>query len=217
MIESIVNNISFVTLIIMATFIIAILFYRKSNTYFILLMILGLAVSTEVASLIGLINKKPFVALYNLYFIFHQGLWLLLITHLLKKSMKEFSFLFLFILFSILNILLYEKEGLNYLTFILGSFIYLSYFIYKNYMLLNEESREYFLSEKFLLLSSPILFFFALTFLLGFRDSDLRHAEIVGYDVYTILSTLSNTIYYLLLIIYIFRTRVNSNARSTYD
>ena len=217
MFNSVLNNISFITVLSIATVIIAIIFYRNTGIYHLLLTILFVSVITELMSLYDILNKLSIISNYNIYFILHQGLWLLLIIHILGKRLIEYSFLFLFILLSLLNILYYEKENLNYLTFVLGSFVYLGYFIYKNFLLLNEETREYFLSERFLLLSSPILFFFALTFILGFRDSDLRFTKIKGYYVYTILSTISNTIYYLLLIIYIFRTRVNKYARLTHD
>jgi hypothetical protein len=162
----------------------------------------------EVAALTAIITKKnSVIPFYNFNFLVHQLLWLTMAVAICKKHFSEYTLVILFFLFGLLNLLFLENKGLTYSTFLVGAFAYMTYYIWKSYVLLSSEKLNYFASNQFILLSSPILFFFALSFVLAFRESEMATIKIGDRSLYNVLQFIGNLSYYALLILYIIKSR----------
>jgi len=146
---------------------------------------------------------------YSLSMIINGSLWLVLISEVFLNKKAASILLAAFLLFSIIN--LFFGEGLtncNFNTFIVGAFIYISIFIYESFYQLKKENLSFFLSNNYLLLSSPILFFFGLSFVFGFKSRELAETTIFGnIRLYEFIIYFVNIIYYTLINIYIYREK----------
>ncbi|PPK94891.1 hypothetical protein LY01_01644 [Nonlabens xylanidelens] len=212
------NIITLVTIIVVATFVVATIFYRSNSTYKILYGILVVNLISEMALLLGkTIFTFPIVHVYNLHIFFHTGLWIYLIVYLLKKFKIDLIIVYSYIMFSLINILFIETKQITFNTFLIGSGIYLLYFIFKNFQLLKLEDLNHFKSNNFLLLSAPLSFFFAMSFVFSFRDSEMRMIKIGGRTLYNILQNGGNIIYYSLLILYIIKSRNDGKTQIAND
>jgi hypothetical protein len=200
------DNISYSTIYAVICLVTALLFWRFSKLYCLCLAVVVLNVITELIGLYGVLYSVSFISVYNIYFVVHQSLWLFILLFIMRKT-SHFIINYLFLFAAILNLLFFEGSQLNFSTFVFGSFLYLFIFLYQNIILLRKEDIHFFTSSKFLLLSSPVFFFFAMSFIFCFRESGMDKLKIFGYLLYDILSTTGNTIYYSLLILYIIKSR----------
>ena len=167
---------------------------------------------TEIISACFLINKMKLDLLYSISFIFHNTLWLLLLFEITSLKKIKTIFIFLFLFFSIYNILFLECTNLNYLTFIFGAILYLIIFIYISFTQLNKENLDFFKSNYYILLFAPILFFLGYSFMFGFRNLKVRDVIIFGNtNLYTLISYFVNIQYYTLINIYIYKERKSLN------
>lgn len=210
---NLLENSSPITYVVLLTFVLGIIFLKKVKNNFLLLGILFFSLFTEITTIIFIYYSLDFSIIYNVSFIIHFVLWLLI----LMNNNTEFEFLkkalYFFLLFSLINFTFIEKQNLNYYTFIVGTMLYVISFIYISFYQLKMEKLVYFTNNSYVLQASPILFFVGLTFLFAFRNYGLRHLLIVGkIDVYTFISTIVNVTYYGLINSYIFKERKQKNA-----
>ncbi|HOZ75056.1 MAG TPA: hypothetical protein PLS51_02895 [Flavobacterium sp.] len=99
------------------------------------------------------------------------------------------------------------------LAFVFGAFIYLIIFIVESFYELQREAFSFFLSNQFLLLSAPILFFIGLSAALGFQDRALiRTVLFSNVSLYEFIAYFVNIIYYTLIIVYIYREKKLKDA-----
>jgi hypothetical protein len=145
---------------------------------------------------------------YSISFVIHNALWLnmLLIfknTQFLKKIIAAY------LVFSLLNYIFIESDTpLNTDNFIIGAFIYLFTFLTLSFKELKNENIVFFQSNKYLLLCSPIIFFFGYSIMFGFGDHVLTGEELFRNTLlYDFVSYLSNIIYYLLILLYIYNEK----------
>lgn len=202
------EKLSFITILIVATFIVATIFYKKQKVFLILYGIILLSLFTELIVLFLKVNNINYVNhAYNINMIIHIGLWLYLILCCLKQFNFEYALLLMFFIIAMINISFFETNGLAFTTFIVGSIFYIGYYILKNIELLRYERLTFFSTSRFILISAPLSFFFAFSFLFAFRESEMRTIKIAGRTVYNILQNAGNFIYYSLLILYIIKSR----------
>ncbi|MEO9954488.1 hypothetical protein [Nonlabens sp.] len=202
------DKITLTTILVVATFLVATIFYRRGKLYNLLYGIICLNLFSEVMALIAITTKRfGFIHFYNLNFFIQPILWFLLIKLILKNQLSSFLMITLFVSFAIFNLLFFEKFGLNEYTFICASFMYIGYYIWAHFRLLRKEKLEHFSSKEFLLLSSPLVFFFGISILLCFGDSGLKSTPLLGRSLYNIIQNFTNLIYYSLLITYIIKSR----------
>ncbi len=196
------------TIVVYFTIVAGFLFLKKKPIpNRLLLGILTVSSLTELLYVI-LTTEEGRLLLYSLSFVLHNALWLLLLLLIFQAKKKEYLIFWGFLLFSVFNLFFYEGDGLNYLTFIVGAILYIVYFIYKLVVCLKNEQLDFFSTNDFILISSPVMFFLGFSFNLGFRDSPLRNALIFNeVDLYTFIGNCVNFIYYGLLIIYIFKQK----------
>jgi hypothetical protein len=163
---------------------------------------------SELLTVVCIVWNIDFSIIYNISFIINGLIWLALLTqepHL--KKVKSLVIVF-FLLFSALNSVAIEKMNVNYYTFIVGAFTYVSLFIYESYRQLNNENFDYFKTTTYTLLVAPILFFLGMSFIFGFRNSTVKDVYIVNHiQLYTLIAYTVNVLYLFLLNLYIYKAQ----------
>jgi len=215
MVENILVHISPIQIYILSTFVFALLFYKPEHEGSKLLILILLINSiVEVVTTI-LISKQQKVGLiYSVFLLLHNSVWLLLLYKTFKrKTLYKIIFL-VFLSSAFVN--LFFGEGLadfNINTFIAGSFLYLIIFIYESFSKLKQEDLSFFLSNHFLLLFAPVLFFFGESFILGFKSRELITTKLFGnIFLYQFINYFVNIAYYTLINIYIYREKKMKHA-----
>ncbi len=206
------NLINPVQIFILATFLNgAFNLKRDQKNHLLLLLVLADGLITEFFSLILQCLNMHVLLLYSISFIIYHSLWLLIITNV--EELKKWRKIFVsgYITFSLSNLFFIEKTNLNHLTFIVGALIYISVFLYYSYHQLNRENLSYFTKNEYLLLFIPILFFFGLSFIFGFRNSQVIGAIVYpNVTLYTFIGYFVNIVYYSLVNLYIYKERKSS-------
>lgn len=187
---------------------------RKTLQQRLLFAILLVSFCTEVLNSILLYHDFSIRIPFSISIFFHHGLWLLLLLDSSgnQKGLRMASVSF--IVFAIVNFVFIETmDSYNYYTFVYGAFVYIVFFIYESYVQLQRENLNYFISNSYVLLFAPLLFFFGLSMLFGFRDVRVT-STIVFWQVtlYNFIINLVCVFYYTLLNIYIFREKSNRNG-----
>lgn len=210
--DSIVQLLNTTRIFVIITFTSSLLFLNlKNENNKLLLSILSVSFITELVAVILICtdNRTLIGTLYSLSVLLHHGLWLYLLISSVYKSKYLYYVLVSFILFGVYN--LYFLEGVvkfNYLTFIVGALLYIIIFIYQSFLQLKQENFPFFQSNNYLLLFAPILFFFGMSFMFGFRSNEITSAIIFAdIKLYKVINQFVNCIYYLLLIVYIYKEK----------
>lgn len=215
MIRVFVSNISLIQAYVFITFFVAVIFYKRGiRIPKKLLVILLVNFVSELTSLLLVINQMQIRTLISISTFIHNGLWLLLLLKLVKRR-PLYRFLFLiFCAFAIVNFFCFEGiMSFNTKTFIFGAFFYLVVFIYESFYELQKERFEFFVSNSFLMLSAPVLFFIGLSAVFGFKDARLGNTILFGHVfLYQFIVYFVNIFYYSLIIVYIYREKKLRNA-----
>lgn len=201
------ENISFLTISSAILFVLSLFLLPRNKTDYLVMAILGASLASDTGALYCVSFDLNMTPVYNLYFLVHHGLWIYLILYLSRLPRLKWIATIGFLLSGLVNLLFFERFGLNYSTFLMGAFLYLGLYIFVNAYLLNKEQLEWFSTPQFVLVSAPIVFFLGMGFVFGFRESELRSTEIGGYNLYFILARISNVFYHLMLLLYLIRGR----------
>ncbi len=182
---------------------------KKSQTHRHLLAILFVCFFTEVINSILIVNGKPIGLCFTISIIIHHGLWLWLLAK--NAAFKKVAFLLpgCFLVFGIVNLFFFDgTQRFNYYTFVAGAFLYIIIFIYESFRRLKQENFSFFLSNIYLLLAAPVLFFFGLSFMFGFNSENVTSILIFGHiKIYTFITYFVNIVYYTLINIYVYREK----------
>ncbi|OYQ33183.1 hypothetical protein CHU92_13680 [Flavobacterium cyanobacteriorum] len=174
----------------------------------ILLMILGVSVSTEILS--ALLAGKDLI--YSVSFILHNGLWLYLLARDIMKKTAVILLLTSFVVFGIINLLCIKGlHEMNNYTFVAGAFLYLIIFIYGSFYQLRRENFLFFFSNDYLLRFSPVIFFFGLSFTFAFDLKSLLYKEVLGIELHYFVTPIVNLIYYSLINVYIYKQKQSTD------
>jgi hypothetical protein len=195
---------------VVLTFIVAIIFYRpKSPTFRLLFFIVLLNVACEVITTTLFYYKKETGLFNSIALPVHHTLWLFLLYRHIKPARFFYPLYAAFILYAIINFFFLEgSTRFNTRTFIVGAFLYVVLFIYESFEQLKKENFDFFLSNKYLLLFAPVLFLFALSFIIGFNSRKLATTVVFsGLTLYQVIISFVNIIYYSLINIYIYREK----------
>ena len=201
------NEINPISIVVFITFFMSLLFLNKKSKFDkIVLIILLISFLLEFLSIALLNFNKNIVTLYCLGFLVHNSLWIYILTF--NKKLFNKIILISFILFGLANFFFLEKNGINYITFIIGALLYVILFILECFKNLINENLDFFKNNEFILLIAPVLFFIGFSFIFGFRNSNIRFIKLFGkYELYQSISTFVNIIYYTLINIYIYKER----------
>lgn len=179
---------------------------NKNNTLGLLLI---LSVMNSFITSVLKYFELPIFFNNNIYVLVHNLLWLILLK---KQSLKPklltsiiWGFLF-FNCFTLFYISIFKEFNFN--AFILGSLIYTSLFVFENYSNLKRENLSFFISNDYILLFAPVLFFLGMSLMLGFRSKPLTIIVLFGeVKLYDFVNCFVNIIYYTLINIYIYKER----------
>ncbi len=187
---------------------------RNKNMLF-LLVILFVCILTEIVNSILISNGVLNTGLSTtIGILVHNFLWLYLLSGFVVFK-KLFYFLFVLLLgFVTINLFFIETSShFNYYSFVASAFIYITIFIYESFFQLKRENFKFFTSNNYLLLCSPLFFFFCLSFLFGFKSRSVTsHVLFDKIKLYDFVIYFVNFIYYTLINIYIYREKKLKHA-----
>jgi hypothetical protein len=159
--EEVFSYVNPVQIYLFVTFLIAVFFYDRNAKEAVYLY--PILLSNFVAELIVLylqLQHRPIVLLMSISSFIHNSIWLLFLINSVKQRAIHKILFAAFIIFALINFIFFEGlERFNSKTFILGAFLYLVLFIYESFYELQKEQFSFFLSNRFVLLCAPILFF----------------------------------------------------------
>lgn len=210
MLDTILPYINFTQLLVVVTFITALVCYdSKNKNHRILLGILSICFINELLSFILLFRKADIGLVYSVNALLHHCLWLWLLFKIINRPKLSRIILIVYIAFGLFN--LFFGEGMtkfNYDTFIAGGLLYVMLFIYESFVRLKREDFAFFLSNYYVLLSAPVLFFFGLSFIFGFKSRELSSTVLFGsINLYAFIGLAVNSIYYSLINIYFYNDK----------
>lgn len=210
MIDFVIQFLKPLKILVMLTLLYAVFALQwKNQIHRYLLEILLVCFFTELINSILIFYSKSIVLSVTLSIILHHSLWLLLLKRFVTFPKTVHILLLCFIAFAIINLFFIEgTDNFNYYTFVVGAFIYLVVFICESFYKLKQENFAFFLSNSYLLLLAPVLFFFGLSFMFAF-DSKSITSCIVFADIklYTIIIFFVNIVYYAFINIFIYREK----------
>lgn len=203
------ETITFATrFMVITTFIASVCYLRlKIIDHKIVIGILFISLVNE-SSIFFLANTCfPLKTSQSILLTLHQFLWLVSISRFWKRH-KQQTFLVAIAIFFFTDFFVLEGvESIVCYTLVLSSLCYLIIFAAYCLDLLKNENFEAFLSDRFILLCVPLLFFFGMSAILGFRSNPLSTTEINGIQLYKIVNFTANLAYYPLLLTYIYRQK----------
>ncbi|RDI13404.1 hypothetical protein [Flavobacterium sp. AG291] len=184
--------------------------YVANKYLMIILLINGV---TEISSAFLLYSGNSISLISTINIIITTCLWLLLMDMWIKSRIVIIITIIAFLLFSTINLFFIEGIWIfNKYTFIVGAFLYLIVFIVKSFNELKLEKFSVLLSNYYILVLSPIIYFFGFSFIFGFGDIPLAKVKVFEVKLYTIIAFFVNIIYYTLINIYIYRERKFKHA-----
>lgn len=196
-----------IKILVLFTFVHGLLRLNKSNAnHMLLLSILTICLVTEMVNSLLFLAGLSNGLLSGISIIFHNLLWLVLLQKNSGHQLIVRIGISLFLGCSLLNFLLPAgKSDFCYYSFVIGAFIYTVLFLSENFEQLTSEKVDYFLSNTYLLLFAPVLFFIGLSLMFGFDSPEITSAKIQGFKLYDFVIYFVNIVYYSLINIYIHR------------
>lgn len=183
----------------------------------IVFLILLFSLTTEVIALLFIIvNKYKYISLlYTLNAIAHNSLWLFLFSILVNKVNQIITILFLYLLFSLVNIIIQGIDHFNNYTFIIGAILFLIIYIKESFLQLKKENLAFFYTNNYILLSAPLLFFLGYSIISGFNNRSLSSTLIFEkIALYDLIGYFINLVYYTLIIVYIYKENKSKYVKS---
>ncbi|MGK4568494.1 hypothetical protein [Flavobacterium sp. 3HN19-14] len=162
---------------------------------------------TELLVPLALYYKLNSKLIQSVGIVCHQSLWIMLVLKAVRKNTNVTKFIIPgFLISGMVNLILGEGiNKFNYMSFVIGAFIYLTIFMLKNIKDLKNENVNAFLENDYLLLFSPVIFFFGMSFMLAFRGDIIDIKLFDDVTLWVFVVTYINVIYYVLINLYIFR------------
>lgn len=207
------TNINFIQIYILVTFLVFIKYYTKNKTNSYLFFILLLAIINETIDFFQIPKKLNTSIIINTYLVINHILWFLLMKHLTNLNKKINFTIILYVCLGLLNLFFYEgMDVCNVFTFILGSIFYIICFTYYCYEQLKKENLQFFLSNNFIILFSPILFFLGQSLILAYRGFLNEYIVFGDVTIYNLINRFINIIYYMLIILFMYKEHKTKNG-----
>ena len=187
---------------------------KKNRIHLYTLVILTIALVTEVINTIFVFNNKSINLCASISFGISIMLWLLILESVVYFKTVFKALFYAFCGFALANVIFFEgAKDFNTYTFVIGAFVYIIIFLYESFFQLKRENFQYFLSNIYILIFSPVLFYFGFTFYFAFKDSIIGNKIIIWkYTLYDIIALFINLVYYTMVSIYIYREKKLKNA-----
>lgn len=196
-----------IKIIVLLTFLVGLLFLKYRNPMH--QKVLGILFICFVNEFVALMLKTQGMSidnLFNINIIIHNTLWLMIIGAFLYETK---AVIVIHIIFGLVNLLFLEGYSkFNYYTFVFGALLYTTIFIYLSFKQLKKENLSFFLSNNYILLFAPVLFFLGLSFMFSFKSRELTSTYIFNeMKLYTFINYFVNIIYYFFINLYIFKEK----------
>jgi len=184
-------------------------FYVKNRINLIVLLLLFISVGNELFSNYLKINNYSNTFNYNLYILFHNYIWIFIISKEVFNSKQRIILLSIYWIITLLNLFcIGDLYIFNFYNFLLGAFIYIVLFLFKSYFKLIKNQLGFFTSNYFILLSAPLLFLLGLSLMFAFHNKWLIQTLIFkNTNLYTLICYTSNIVYFTLIAIYFYREK----------
>lgn len=194
---------------ILFTFIMVAINHDKSKkVHVVLFYLLLLSVANESITAILKYKGIPRFLINSVFIIIHHIIWFLILYLIssIKKPLLLALMLF-FAGFTVYNFFFLNGiKEFNFYTFVIGALLYLVLFIHNSFSELKAENLNYFLSNNFILMLSPVLFFIGFSLLFAFSDKNIHKIFLFErITLYNLISYFVNIVYYSLVNIYIYR------------
>lgn len=210
MIEAFIHQAKPIQWYIIFTSLMTILFVRPTNLKLrLIVLIMVVNGISEIGSIALQCQHTRIGTWSNVVLWLHHCLYLLLlICSVSKRKIYPLAFI-AFVLFAVINFFFITGiVNYNFDTFIIGSFLYLIIFIHESFYELKRENFQFFLSNHYLVLIAPVLFFFGISAVFAFKDYNLPYVTVFGgIGLYAFVVNLVNIVYYSLINIYIYRKK----------
>lgn len=196
-----------IKIIVLLTFLVGLFFLKLKNpTHQKVLGILSICFINEFVALILKAQGLPIDNLFNINIIIHNTLWLMIIGSFLNETK---IIIVAHIVFGLVNLLFFEGlSKFNYFTFVFGALLYTTIFIYLSFKHLKKENLSFFLSNQYIILFAPVLFFLGLSCMFSFKSKELTSTYIFdGIKLYTFINYFVNFIYYFFINFYIYKEK----------
>lgn len=189
---------------VLVTFFVALWFVRFKMINVILVAILSVSFVTEVMASVLACLDKDLGLLYSISVTVHHSLWLFLICKIAGRIQLFYIAFTLFFLFAMVNLFFIGRADAFYITFITGAFLYTMIYIYESFYRLKNEDFAFFISNSFILISAPVLFFLGFSLVMGFQNPELSKTPVLGFKLYDAIATIVNVLYYTLINMYVY-------------
>lgn len=207
--DTILQSFTNIRIYILLSFILVlILSNRKTLNHKLAFYIISLSLINEIITGFFTVYFPSFRLNTNLYVIINACLWFYVLKINFQNNLYLKIIVFYFC-FAIINLILYDGfHQFNNTNFIVASIIYIILFIAESNKLLIKEKLDFFTSNNYLLLFSPVLFFIGFSFMLSFKSKELITFNCFNnIKLYTLIGNFVNIIYYSILNFYIYRDR----------
>lgn len=207
-INSILEYVNPIKVCVTVTLLFALIKLDKENSlHRNVLLILFICFLTELVNAFLKYKDISNAVFSSISILFHNSLWLLLLSKLVTCKKLVYVLIICFILFSFFNLSFIEKfERFNYYSFILGALFYVLIFFYESFFQLKNENFEFFLSNNFLILFAPVIFFLGVSLMFAFNSVHITSTIVFGkVTLYKCIIYFVNLFYYALINSYIYK------------
>lgn len=189
-------------------------YWYAKNTNKALGLLLFLSVVNTILTDLLKYNSLNYYPANNLYVFLHHLIWLCLIG---QSALAKGHLKFILVFFAGFGLCFLLYNGLDmrfhYEVFILGALLYLIVFTFESYSRLKNEQLSFFLSNTYLLLFAPVLFFFGMSLIFNFRSSAIGKVLLgYGLTLYDVVAYFVNIVYYSLINVYIYKEKALKHA-----
>jgi hypothetical protein len=179
---------------------------KKTNNQLVVLILLISSLNEIFTLFLGFTKQQTYIGtLYSISFPLFCMVWFIILYKNQIKKRATLIFMTLFFLFVIINFIAFQgANNFNYYSAVVGSFIYIGLVAIESFTQLKNENVKFILSNKYLLLLSPLLLFFGFGQMFGFVSREITQTVIFsGYNLFEIVTNFVNISYYTMIITYI--------------
>ncbi len=180
---------------------------KRINQY--LFYILGISVLAELSNIYLKFNNLSYDTFITFRVVISTILWFRILYMIFKAKKLIVATIIAFSLFAFVNLLFMEGPlQFNYYTLIFGAFLYILFFVFESFNQLKRDNFYFFQSNKYILIVSPLIFFFGLSLLFFFKSYYLVSNTIIqNVKLFTYFNIIVNIIFYASLNYYILKEK----------
>lgn len=201
-----------IKLLVLATCVHGVAFLRgkdKMHRLLLLILVVGSVNEMVTSSLRFCLLDKYVPLAVSIDVIFFDVFWLMLLYRLCGWKRYGYWIIGFFAAFALANLFFFEGTvKLNFTTFIVGALLYITSLIVESYRRLKDEQYNFFTSNNYIVLFSPVTLLLGMSFVFAFYSHEVTMViPFGGINLWSFVSTYANIIYYVLINIYIYRER----------